>query len=125
MDVLSKPESRNGMTLSLDFRSEFLLKLSNIVQAPARQGHLPPQLDLDVPPAGPVDLRALTAVMPRYLLIGASTGGPRAVSKVLADIGDALNDLTTLVVQHMPPLFTASYRRTGRRLDRYPDARAL
>ncbi|KQU51654.1 hypothetical protein ASG72_09010 [Bosea sp. Leaf344] len=109
MDVLSKPDSRNGMTLSLDFRSEFLLKLSNIVQAPARQGHLPPQLDLDLPTAGPVDLRGLVAVMPRYLLIGASTGGPRAVSKVLTDIGDALNDLTTLIVQHMPPLFTASY----------------
>ena len=109
MDVLSKPDSRSGMTLSLDFRSEFLLKLSNIVQAPERLGHLPPQLDLDPPANGPVDLRAFVAVMPRYLLIGASTGGPRAVSKVLVDIGEALQDLTTLVVQHMPPLFTASY----------------
>ncbi|WP_449375408.1 response regulator [Bosea thiooxidans] len=27
MDVVSKPDSRSGMTLSLDFRSEFLLKL--------------------------------------------------------------------------------------------------
>lgn len=47
--------------------------------------------------------------MPRYLMIGASTGGPRAVTKVLGDIGPALQDLTTLIVQHMPPVFTASF----------------
>ncbi|WNJ92046.1 chemotaxis-specific protein-glutamate methyltransferase CheB [Bosea sp. 685] len=109
MDVLSKPDSRGGMTLSLDFRSEFLLKLSNIAQSPTRAGALPPEIDLDFAPVGPVNLRNLVSVMPRYLMIGASTGGPRAVAKVLSDIGDALNDLTTLVVQHMPPLFTASF----------------
>ena len=109
MDVLSKPDSRGGMTLSLDFRSEFLLKLSNIAQSSVRAGALPPEIDLDFAPVGPVNLRNLVSVMPRYLMIGASTGGPRAVAKVLSDIGDALNDLTTLVVQHMPPLFTASF----------------
>lgn len=108
MDVLPKPESRSGMTLSLDFRSEFLSKLGNI----ALSSHT---LDAagDLPdatlPAGIVDLRPLISVMPRYLLIGASTGGPRAVAKVLADIDDGLPDLITLVVQHMPPLFTASF----------------
>jgi two-component system chemotaxis response regulator CheB len=109
MDVVSKPESRNGLTMSLDFRSEFLLKLGNIAQTQAKPGTLPPELDLDFTPAGPVNLRPLVQVMPRYLIIGASTGGPRAVAKVLFDIGDGLQDLTTLIVQHMPPLFTASF----------------
>lgn len=109
MDVLSKPDSRSGMTLSLDFRSEFLLKLGNIAQAHPRPGTLPPEVDLDFGPAGPVNLRPLVSIMPRYLLIGASTGGPRAVAKVLFDIGEGLQDLTTLIVQHMPPLFTASF----------------
>ncbi|KQK29254.1 hypothetical protein ARD30_18650 [Bosea thiooxidans] len=110
MDVVSKPDSRSGMTLSLDFRSEFLLKLGNIAQAAVKPGSLPPEVDLvDLPPAGPVNLRPLVSVMPRYLVIGASTGGPRAVAKVLFDIGEGLHDLATLVVQHMPPLFTASF----------------
>lgn len=109
MDVVSKPDSRSGMTLSLDFRSEFLLKVGNIAQTQAKPGTLPPDIDFDFSPAGPVNLRPLVTVMPRYLMIGASTGGPRAVVKVLQDIGDGLRDLTTLIVQHMPPLFTASF----------------
>ncbi|WP_439497793.1 chemotaxis-specific protein-glutamate methyltransferase CheB [Bosea sp. (in: a-proteobacteria)] len=109
MDVLPKPESRGGMTLSLDFRSEFLLKLASIAQS--AHSTLAAATDDEPVPALPdgVDLRPLISVMPRYLVVGASTGGPRAVAKVLADIGDGLQDLTTLVVQHMPPLFTASF----------------
>lgn len=110
MDVVSKPDSRAGMTLSLDFRSEFLLKLGNVAHTVVKPGTLPPEVDIvDLPPGGPVNLRPLVSAMPRYLVIGASTGGPRAVSKVLFDIGEGLRDLTTLVVQHMPPLFTASF----------------
>lgn len=109
MDVVSKPDSRSGLTLSLDFRIEFLQKLNHIAQTQARPGTLPPEVDLDFAPPCQTNLRPLVSVMPRYLMIGASTGGPRAVAQVLADIGDALQDLTTLVVQHMPPLFTASF----------------
>jgi two-component system chemotaxis response regulator CheB len=109
MDLVSKPDSRSGMTLSLDFRSEFLLKLGNIVQSPVKPGSLPPETDTDLPHIGPTNLRPFVSVMPRHLVIGASTGGPRAVAKVLFDIGEGLNDLTTVVVQHMPPLFTASF----------------
>lgn len=109
MDVLSKPESRGSLTMSLDFRSEFLLKLGHVAQSTRRPGALPPQMELDTRPPGPVDLRSLVTAVPRYLVIGASTGGPRAVAKVLFDIGDALHDLTTIVVQHMPALFTASF----------------
>jgi two-component system chemotaxis response regulator CheB len=109
MDVVSKPDSRNGMTLSLDFRSEFLQKLGHIAQSQHQPGMLPVEIDVDYPAPGLVNLKPLVSVMPRYLLIGASTGGPRAVAKVLFDIGDGLKDLTTLVVQHMPPVFTASF----------------
>lgn len=110
MDILAMPESRRGLTMSLDFRSEFLLKLGHIAQNARKPGSLPLEFDLDLrPSAGPVDLRPLVTVMPRYLVIGASTGGPRAVAKLLFDIGDALQDVATIVVQHMPPLFTASF----------------
>lgn len=109
MDLVSKPDSRGGMTLSLDFRSEFLLKFGNLTQSHSRPGTLALELDGDRAPTCPAGLSQLVSVMPRYLVIGASTGGPRAVAKVLHDIGDGLSELTTLVVQHMPPLFTASF----------------
>jgi two-component system chemotaxis response regulator CheB len=109
MDVVSKPDNRSGMTMSLDFRTEFLLKLGNIAHSPIRPGGLPPELDLEAPLPGPLNLRPLVSIAPRYLMIGASTGGPRAIARVLSEIGSGLRDLTTLIVQHMPPLFTASF----------------
>lgn len=109
MDVVSKPDSRSGLTMSLDFRSEFLLKLGNIAQGRPRSGPVPLDMDVDFTPLGPTSLRQFVSAVPRYLVIGASTGGPRAVARVLFDIGDSLQDLTTIVVQHMPPLFTASF----------------
>lgn len=111
VDVLPKPDSRSGLTLSLDFRAEFLSKLASI--DPARSKSAPadvePALAPALVPGSVVDLRPLITIPPRYLVIGASTGGPRAVARVLSDLGDAVHNLTTLIVQHMPPLFTASF----------------
>ncbi|SFC15832.1 two-component system, chemotaxis family, response regulator CheB [Bosea sp. CRIB-10] len=110
VDVLPKPDNRSGLTLSLDFRSELLGKLSSITQSRFREGDLAADGAQSAPlPSGVADLRPLVSVMPRYLVIGASTGGPRAVARVLGDLGEALANLTTLIVQHMPPLFTASF----------------
>lgn len=44
---------------------------------------------------------------PDLLLIGSSTGGPAALTKVLGSLGGPLS-IPTLIVQHMPPVFTAS-----------------
>jgi two-component system chemotaxis response regulator CheB len=42
--------------------------------------------------------------------VGASTGGPRAVGEVLEKIGAAtLRQFPVLIVQHMPPVFTAVF----------------
>lgn len=109
VDVLPKPDSRSGLTLSLDFRSEFLGKLASIAQSRTRGADAVETPRQAAPPHGVVDLKPLISVMPRYLMIGASTGGPRAIARVLSDLGDAAQSLTTLIVQHMPPLFTASF----------------
>jgi len=46
------------------------------------------------------------SVPPALLVLGASTGGPNALNRVLKDLGpDFLTP--TLIVQHMPPMFTA------------------
>lgn len=105
LDLVAKPDSRKGLPLTLDFRSEFLLKLDGIAEA---HPSVPKRRLAETAP-GPVNLRHIVSTLPRYLVIGASTGGPRAVAKVLQDMGDSLPFVTTAIVQHMPPLFTASF----------------
>lgn len=110
VDVLPKPDSRSGLTLSLGFRTELLGKLGSIAQSRSRPGDAAIEAGQGTALSnGSVDLRPLVSVMPRYLVIGASTGGPRAVSRVLGELGEAAANLAILVVQHMPPLFTASF----------------
>lgn len=67
------------------------------------------------PKAPPRLLPKYTGVKaPRALVIGSSTGGPEALSKVIGTLPRAL-PVPTLLVQHMPPLFTA---QLAARLDR-------
>lgn len=44
---------------------------------------------------------------PSILAIGSSTGGPQALTKLFTDIGPAIAKVPVLIVQHMPPTFTA------------------
>lgn len=64
-------------------------------------------------PAPPVRAAARTA-FPELLVIGCSTGGPDALSVVLAALPASL-PVPVLVVQHMPPVFTTMF---AERLDR-------
>lgn len=43
------------------------------------------------------------------IVIGASTGGPRAIEEVLGGLARISARLPILVVQHMPPVFTAAF----------------
>jgi two-component system chemotaxis response regulator CheB len=77
--------------------------------------------ELDEGPAGTTALEAAesiaaeapgaTAAGPgsiELLAIGASTGGPPAIERILVDLGDALT-VPVAIVQHMPPAFTRSF----------------
>ncbi|WP_082523016.1 chemotaxis response regulator protein-glutamate methylesterase [Geodermatophilus sp. Leaf369] len=65
-------------------------------------------------PATPAPARTGVRRTPAVLVIGSSTGGPDALSKVLPRLPADLA-VPVLVVQHMPPVFTAQF---AARLDR-------
>lgn len=116
VDVLGKPSTNRDLTMSVEFRQELVRKLQGLEGiCPRAMSQMPTSAAGASAPDAPGrsglgrDLRPYVTGDPRFLLIGASTGGPRAVARILGDIGGALKNLTTLVVQHMPPVFTSSF----------------
>jgi two-component system chemotaxis response regulator CheB len=111
-DYLPKPESHREVTTSTGFRGELVAKLQALSQSRRRRREVREAPDLRAklePIARPAVRPRASMVMPRVLLIGASTGGPRAVGEVLAAMGPALSRIPVLIVQHMPPIFTAVF----------------
>ncbi|MCJ2092898.1 chemotaxis-specific protein-glutamate methyltransferase CheB [Methylobacterium sp. J-072] len=138
VDYIAKPESSRGVTTSETFRVELIERVRVFGAARARRrpagipgaapapAHAAPALAPAAPtprPATPFTLRpkVRNRTQPRALLIGSSTGGPRAVGEMLEGIGAAaLRRVPVLIVQHMPPIFTAVFAehlstRTGLR----------
>ena len=122
VDYIPKPESNRGVTTSDGFRNDLIerIRVFGAARARRRPGPTAVESASSATPAAPavsrlsgtVTLRPKprTVVPPRALLIGSSTGGPRAVGEVLETIGAAtLRRLPVLIVQHMPPVFTAVF----------------
>jgi two-component system chemotaxis response regulator CheB len=75
-----------------------------------RHAPLPQRISATAAPkaaGGHGSLRPYSNVTPRLLVIGSSTGGPQALTKVFGDIGKAIGNVPVLVCQHMPATFTA------------------
>jgi two-component system, chemotaxis family, protein-glutamate methylesterase/glutaminase len=56
-----------------------------------------------------IPLRPFQAIQPKLLLIGASTGGPKAIIDLLQACRGVVQNLPVVIVQHMPPIFTQSF----------------
>lgn len=177
VDYLAKPESHRGVTTSVTFRQDLLIKIEGLAarhrdgvdaavapamisgaagarplagnasgartfrverSVPGAAGAAPASRQfLRAPPAGGAATPARPGTMPgasasarapvaparaaptlrpvasntpkRVLVVGASTGGPRAVGEFLTGLGPQLRSIPVLVVQHMPPVFTAVF----------------
>ncbi|HMO11591.1 MAG TPA: chemotaxis response regulator protein-glutamate methylesterase [Actinotalea sp.] len=85
-------------------------------QGTAAAGRAGARVPLPPPAPRPVQLRqrSTPVTRPRALLIGSSTGGPEALSRLIGGWASAL-PVPVLVVQHMPPVFTT---QLAARLDR-------
>lgn len=81
-----------------------------VASAPVQRTAAPAPTDR---PAAPRDLARF---VPRVVAIGCSTGGPRALTQVLAGLDGATFPLPIVVVQHMPPVFTTQF---AAQLDRH------
>jgi two-component system chemotaxis response regulator CheB len=130
-DYIPKPDIGHELTTSAAFQRDLVEKIRHLgwrrryrmLGIPAPR-HIPPHARPDhavhalsephfeeaklvpsLPPAE-VKLRPFTGAHPRILLVGASTGGPQALSTFVGSLGSVIDRAPVLITQHMPPTFT-------------------
>src|SRR3954454_24022757 len=121
-DYIPKPATNREVTTSASFRRELIEKIRQLglrkkrdsanprarVGAPAVRAKIG-LVDHRVIPVGhssDFTLRPFTLTPPRVLLIGASTGGPQALTSLAAQLAPVIERSPVLITQHMPPTFT-------------------
>jgi two-component system chemotaxis response regulator CheB len=108
VDFVAKPGTYLGMGAD-DIRQELIRKVKAAVKA-----KVIPRVFRR--PSRPWVRRSLPAQVQNLVAIAASTGGPRALEEILADLPGDL-PAAVLITQHMPPGFTRSFadrlHRTG------------
>lgn len=118
-DYVTKPANMGSIAESIAaVRAELLPKIKALCarRMPPRTvaGIKAPPVAAPLRPLTPPSTRVRAVGRPKLLVIGCSTGGPEALSTVLAGL-PANFPLPILAVQHMPPVFT---RLFAERLDR-------
>jgi two-component system, chemotaxis family, protein-glutamate methylesterase/glutaminase len=137
IDYVAKPSTNRDVTFSTDFRREITAKVIALgkISTPEQRASRPSPLSASLLRAGilqtakakepvsqasssvlenpnanaSIQLRPLAKVVPRILVIGASTGGPNAVTELLRACRPAIKQLPVIIAQHMPTMFTAMF----------------
>lgn len=123
-DYVPKPTAVGGIAAGEGFRRELVEKVKALGRVALRRrgaGGAPVQPAPRAPVRSP--LAAPRAVAPELVAIGASTGGPQALFRVMADLGPAFR-LPVLITQHMPPTFIPILAEHISRLGGLPCAEA-
>jgi two-component system chemotaxis response regulator CheB len=112
-DYVTKPANVGSVAQSMEsVREQLVPKIKALTGRPLTAGIPAPRIAPVAPP--PPVARVRPRQEPAVLVIGSSTGGPEALTKVLPLLPASL-PVPVLVVQHMPPVFT---RQFAQRLDR-------
>lgn len=108
VDFLCKPSVATGAGISA-LADELVAKVKRAARARVRRITLPPRPTLSrVPsPPPPAPLLRPTAAPERLVVIGSSTGGPRALAELTAGLPPDL-PCAGIIVQHLPAGFTRS-----------------
>jgi len=123
-DYVPKPESTRETDAAASFRHDLVQKIRHLgakLRGPmpslaspplaptvGRTREIPPRPAFAQAPAVQTQLlrRPFSITPPRVLLIGASTGGPQALMKLVTEIGPVIDRFPVLITQHMPRTFT-------------------
>jgi len=112
-DYVTKPANVGSVALSMEsVRQQLIPKIKALTGRPIATGLPLPRSSAAVPREPKP--RTGPTKEPAVLVIGSSTGGPEALTKVLPALPASL-PVPVLLVQHMPPVFT---RQFAQRLDR-------
>ncbi|MEM9206397.1 MAG: chemotaxis response regulator protein-glutamate methylesterase [Pseudomonadota bacterium] len=119
-DYLPKPEGNHGVTTSVDFRRDLILKVETLGKIAQRKRSIRKTSPASKPvsplrtvteggakePTQGFTVRRQNPGIPRILAVGSSTGGPQALMAVMKELGPALSQVPVVLAQHMPAAFT-------------------
>jgi two-component system, chemotaxis family, protein-glutamate methylesterase/glutaminase len=104
-DYVTKPANTGSVQASLArVAGDLIPRIKALV--PHRGGRPKATVKASPPPPPPARERSTRSARPRAIVLGTSTGGPEALSTVVQGLRRPL-PVPMLVVQHMPPVFTA------------------
>lgn len=108
-DFITKPEGRNRNENIEILRRQLVVKIGHFasrrISSSLAKGRSAPAPVSEVTSGLPVSSRI------KAILIGASTGGPKALANLLPPLCEKA-DVPIFIVQHMPPTFTESLARS-------------
>ena len=135
-DYIPKPGSNREVSASTAFRRDLIEKIRQLGLRAKRLRHgikarvsRPAKSAPSIVPATeeitPLRLRQMPLTPPRVLVIGASTGGPQALNRLVVQIDTVIQRAPVLITQHMPPTFTAVLAEHLARVSKFPVREAI